>query len=122
MERRGHRDNAQRHYQRFLELASSQHASLVAQVRERLDRYSTQDGLPTNSPSGRFYEGADGDIWYAIDAGRVTAELGWRPRETFATGLRKTVEWYLGNPDWVAAVKSGAYRDWLSMHYAGALA
>lgn len=48
------------------------------------------------------------DLRYAIDAGKVSAELGWRPRETFATGLRKTVEWYFANQDWCARAESGA--------------
>ena len=49
------------------------------------------------------------DLRYAIDAGKVSAELGWRPRETFATGLRKTVEWYLANQDWCERALGGAY-------------
>jgi dTDP-glucose 4,6-dehydratase len=57
------------------------------------------------------------DRRYAIDARKLEAELGWRPAETFDTGIRKTVEWYLGNPDWVAHVQSGAYRDWVSKQY-----
>jgi len=44
-------------------------------------------------------------------------ELGWRPAETFATGIRKTVEWYLANPQWVEDVQNGGYRDWISRNY-----
>jgi dTDP-glucose 4,6-dehydratase len=58
------------------------------------------------------------DRRYAIDAAKLCGELGWRPRETFETGLRKTVEWYLANPEWVHGVQTGAYRDWLQTHYA----
>jgi dTDP-glucose 4,6-dehydratase len=58
------------------------------------------------------------DRRYAIDARRMEHELGWRPAETFATGLRKTVQWYLANPEWIAHVKSGAYRDWVEKNYA----
>lgn len=58
------------------------------------------------------------DRRYAIDARKIERELGWRPAETFATGIRKTVEWYLGNQDWVAHVQSGAYRDWIAANYA----
>ncbi|WP_416547430.1 dTDP-glucose 4,6-dehydratase [Limnohabitans sp. DCL3] len=58
------------------------------------------------------------DRRYAIDARKLEAELGWKPAETFETGIRKTVEWYLANPDWVAHVQSGAYRDWVSQNYA----
>jgi len=50
------------------------------------------------------------DLRYAIDPTRITNELGWRPRETFATGLRKTVEWYLGNRSWWQRIRSGVYR------------
>ncbi len=57
------------------------------------------------------------DRRYAIDARKIERELGWRPAETFATGIRKTVQWYLDNLDWVAHVQSGSYRDWLSQQY-----
>ena len=57
------------------------------------------------------------DRRYAIDAGKLERELGWKPAETFDTGIRKTVQWYLDNPDWVAHVQSGAYRDWISTQY-----
>jgi len=58
------------------------------------------------------------DRRYAIDARKLERELGWRPAETFETGLRKTVEWYLAHPDWVARVQSGAYREWVDANYA----
>jgi len=57
------------------------------------------------------------DRRYAIDARKIERELGWRPAETFASGIRKTVQWYLANPEWVARVQSGAYRDWVSKQY-----
>jgi len=57
------------------------------------------------------------DRRYAIDAGKIAHELGWKPRETFETGLRKTVKWYLDNQDWVANVTSGQYRHWLQTQY-----
>ena len=57
------------------------------------------------------------DRRYAIDARKIERELGWRPAETFASGIRKTVQWYLDHPDWVANVQSGAYRDWVGKHY-----
>jgi dTDP-glucose 4,6-dehydratase len=62
------------------------------------------------------------DRRYAIDAGKIAHELGWRPAETFETGIRKTVQWYLDNPDWVSHVQSGAYRDWVQAQYATATA
>jgi len=58
------------------------------------------------------------DRRYAIDARKLEAELGWKPAETFETGIRKTVEWYLANPEWVSHVQSGAYREWLNQNYA----
>jgi dTDP-glucose 4,6-dehydratase len=57
------------------------------------------------------------DRRYAIDARKIERELGWRPAETFASGIRKTVAWYLANTDWVAAVQSGSYRDWVTTQY-----
>lgn len=58
------------------------------------------------------------DRRYAIDARKIERELGWRPTETFASGIRKTVHWYLSHADWVAEVQSGAYRDWVATNYA----
>ena len=57
------------------------------------------------------------DTRYAIDARKIEHELGWRPDETFETGIRKTVRWYLDNQDWVASVQTGAYRDWIEKNY-----
>jgi dTDP-glucose 4,6-dehydratase len=57
------------------------------------------------------------DRRYAIDAGKIARELGWKPQETFETGIRNTVLLYLENPGWVEHVQSGAYRDWLDMNY-----
>jgi dTDP-glucose 4,6-dehydratase len=58
------------------------------------------------------------DRRYAIDARKIERELGWKPAETFDTGIRKTVEWYLDHPEWVANVQTGAYRDWVEAQYA----
>ncbi|WP_313073990.1 dTDP-glucose 4,6-dehydratase [Melaminivora sp.] len=58
------------------------------------------------------------DRRYAIDARKLERELGWKPAETFETGIRKTVQWYLEHPEWVAQVQSGAYRDWVARQYA----
>ena len=58
------------------------------------------------------------DRRYAIDASKIERELGWKPAETFESGIRKTVQWYLANPEWVAHVQSGAYRDWVQTQYA----
>ncbi|TSE23810.1 dTDP-glucose 4,6-dehydratase [Tepidimonas aquatica] len=62
------------------------------------------------------------DRRYAMDASKIERELGWTPAETFETGLRKTVRWYLDHPEWVQRVQSGAYRAWLAQHYGAAVA
>jgi dTDP-glucose 4,6-dehydratase len=62
------------------------------------------------------------DRRYAIDARKIERELGWKPAETFDTGIRKTVRWYLDNQPWVQDVLSGGYRDWVSKQYGGASA
>ena len=57
------------------------------------------------------------DRRYAIDASKIARELGWKPKETFDSGIQKTVQWYLDNPAWVEGVVSGSYRDWLQKQY-----
>jgi len=57
------------------------------------------------------------DRRYAIDARKIERELAWRPAESFETGIRKTIAWYLDNADWVSGVTSGAYRQWVNQHY-----
>ena len=57
------------------------------------------------------------DRRYAVDARKIERDLGWRPQETFESGIRKTVKWYLDNRAWVEGVTSGAYREWVSQHY-----
>jgi len=57
------------------------------------------------------------DHRYAIDASKMKNDLGWEPIETLESGLEKTVDWYLGNPEWIAAVRDGSYRNWLEQNY-----
>jgi dTDP-glucose 4,6-dehydratase len=57
------------------------------------------------------------DRRYAIDARKVASELGWTPRETFATGIEKTIAWYLDHPEWVENITSGQYRQWIEQNY-----
>ena len=85
---------------------------LLDSLRPRADgqSYTSQITYVTDRPGH--------DRRYAIDAGKIERELGWKPAETFATGIRKTIEWYLANPEWVARVQSGAYRDWVQTNYA----
>ena len=86
---------------------------LLDGIRPRADgqSYRTQITTVTDRPGH--------DRRYAIDAGKIERELGWRPAETFETGIRKTVRWYLENQAWVANVQSGAYREWVEKNYAG---
>jgi dTDP-glucose 4,6-dehydratase len=85
---------------------------LLDQMRPKADgsSYASQITYVTDRPGH--------DRRYAIDARKLEAELGWKPAETFETGIRKTVEWYLANPEWVAHVQSGAYREWVNKQYA----
>ncbi|KQW65775.1 dTDP-glucose 4,6-dehydratase [Methylibium sp. Root1272] len=77
------------------------------------------DPLGSNDRLIRFVTDRPGhDRRYAIDARKIGRELGWRPAETFETGIRKTVEWYLTHADWVREVQSGSYRDWVAQNYA----
>ena len=59
------------------------------------------------------------DRRYAIDARKIRAELGWAPSETFASGMKRTIQWYLDNAEWVAGVRSGDYRRWIETNYGG---
>jgi dTDP-glucose 4,6-dehydratase len=62
------------------------------------------------------------DRRYAIDASKLTRELGWKPAEQFESGLRKTVRWYLDHSSWVENVRTGAYLEWISQNYTERLA
>lgn len=90
--------------------------ALLDELRPKADgsSYATQITYVTDRPGH--------DRRYAIDARKIERELGWKPAETFETGIRKTVEWYLANSDWVAHVQNGSYRDWVSKQYAGSVA
>ena len=85
--------------------------ALLDEMRPRSDgqSYATQITYVKDRPGH--------DRRYAIDARKLEKELGWKPAETFETGIRKTVAWYLDNAEWVANVQSGAYRDWVSKQY-----
>ena len=88
--------------------------SLLDELRPRGDGQPYGDQI-------RFVRDRPGhDRRYAIDARKMAQELAWQPAETFESGLRKTVRWYLDHADWVAHVQSGAYRDWVRTQYAAA--
>ncbi|KAB2928662.1 MAG: dTDP-glucose 4,6-dehydratase [Dechloromonas sp.] len=83
-----------------------------------LDELSPRpDGKPYREQITYVTDRPGHDRRYAIDAGKIERELGWKPAETFETGIRKTVRWYLDNQAWVANVTSGAYRDWVGKQY-----
>ncbi len=86
--------------------------SLLDELRPRADGkpYKVQITYVTDRPGH--------DRRYAIDARKLEKELGWKPAETFDTGIRKTVEWYLANQPWVENVLSGSYREWVAKQYA----
>ena len=86
---------------------------LIDELRPRADGqpYSEQITYVTDRPGH--------DRRYAIDAGKIECELGWRPAETFTTGIRKTVQWYLDHQHWVGNVQSGSYREWVEKNYEG---
>lgn len=93
--------------------------SVVHHICDTLDRESPRSDGKSYREQIRFVKDRPGhDRRYAIDATRLERELGWKPAETFETGIAKTVRWYLDNQDWVENVASGAYRDWLSTQYA----
>ncbi|MDX9995993.1 MAG: dTDP-glucose 4,6-dehydratase [Rhodocyclaceae bacterium] len=83
-----------------------------------LDRLRPRtDGRPYAEQKTYVADRPGHDRRYAIDAGKIECELGWRPQETFESGIEKTVRWYLDNPDWVAHVQSGEYRQWMNRNY-----
>jgi dTDP-glucose 4,6-dehydratase len=85
--------------------------ALLDELRPRADgqSYAAQLSFVADRPGH--------DRRYAIDAGKLERELGWRPSETFETGIRKTVQWYLANEAWVENITSGAYREWTERQY-----
>jgi dTDP-glucose 4,6-dehydratase len=77
------------------------------------------DGLPYATQKTFVTDRPGHDRRYAIDAGKIGRELGWRPQESFESSIAQTVAWYLANPEWVAHVQSGAYRQWMEQNYGG---
>jgi dTDP-glucose 4,6-dehydratase len=82
---------------------------LLDELKPAAQSYKAQIKFVTDRPGH--------DRRYAIDARKIERELGWRPQETFETGLRKTVQWYLDHQEWVRKVQSGEYQQWMSTNY-----
>lgn len=83
-----------------------------------LDELAPREDGKSYAEQMRFVQDRPGhDRRYAIDATKIGRELGWKPQETFETGIRKTVAWYLGHVEWTENVKSGAYREWMCKQY-----
>jgi dTDP-glucose 4,6-dehydratase len=91
---------------------------VVETICRTLDRLKPRaDGTPYGTQI-RFVTDRPGhDRRYAIDASKLERELGWKPAETFDSGIEKTVRWYLDNPEWSLHVTSGAYRAWMEQQY-----
>jgi dTDP-glucose 4,6-dehydratase len=90
----------------------------VNRLCELIDEILPDAGLrPRRKLIGFVKDRPGHDLRYAIDCRKIEAELGWRPLETFESGLRQTIRWYLDNRQWLARVQSGEYRQWISQHY-----
>ena len=95
---------------------------IVNNVCKLLDEMQPRDDGQSYAEQIAYVKDRPGhDRRYAIDASKIERELGWKPVETFETGIRKTVVWYLENSAWVANVQSGSYREWLNTNYADRL-
>ena len=91
---------------------------VVTTICDLVDEMSPDAGRAPRRRLISFVEDRPGhDRRYAIDAGKLSRELGWRPAEHFESGLRKTVRWYLDHADWVDSVRTGAYREWIAQNY-----
>lgn len=92
--------------------------SVVQNICEHLDTLRPRADGSSYAHQITFVKDRPGhDRRYAIDASKIKLELGWEPKETFESGLKKTIEWYLDNPAWVEHVTSGTYRQWIQKQY-----
>jgi dTDP-glucose 4,6-dehydratase len=92
---------------------------IVYRICDLLDEVSPAKGVSCRELITFVKDRPGHDRRYAIDARKIERELQWKPKETFDTGLRKTVRWYLENEAWVRDVTSGSYREWIATHYSG---
>jgi dTDP-glucose 4,6-dehydratase len=95
-----------------------QNIEVVETICSLLDELRPNDPVVPHSSLVTFVKDRPGhDRRYAVDARKIERELGWKPHETFESGLRKTIAWYLANEAWVQSVTSGAYRQWVAAQY-----
>lgn len=91
---------------------------VVKSICEVLDAMLPESQFRPHASLITFVADRPGHDWrYAIDCGKIEREIGWRPKETFASGLAKTIAWYLENEAWVDSIKTGEYRQWIKKHY-----
>jgi dTDP-glucose 4,6-dehydratase len=91
---------------------------VVEMICSALDELRPDDPVVPHKNLIKFVTDRPGhDRRYAMDIRKIESELGWKPRETFASGIRKTVEWYLNNAAWIESVTSGSYRQWMATQY-----
>ena len=100
------------------EKANIEIVHMLCDILDELRPYGVHNRIPGYRDLITFVKDRPGhDRRYAIDAAKIENKLNWRPAETFETGIRKTVEWYLNNADWVEQVISGEYRQWVKRQY-----
>lgn len=92
---------------------------VVETICDIVDEIAPRSGTPRRELITFVKDRPGHDRRYAMDARKIERDLGWRPRETFESGIRKTVRWYLENDDWIRDVTSGSYRQWIETHYSG---
>jgi dTDP-glucose 4,6-dehydratase len=91
---------------------------VVETICSTLDEMRPNDPVIPHKSLIKFVSDRPGhDRRYAMNTAKIEAELGWKPRETFASGIRKTVQWYLDNQAWIQGVTSGSYRQWMATQY-----
>ena len=91
---------------------------IVNTICTMLDELCPNDPVTPHAKLIKFVQDRPGhDRRYAIDARKIERELGWKPRETFETGIRKTIQWYLDHEAWTKQVTTGEYRQWMAAQY-----
>jgi dTDP-glucose 4,6-dehydratase len=91
---------------------------IVETLCDLIDALPVMNGKPSRRTLITYVKDRLGhDRRYAIDSGKLQRELGWAPEESFQSGIKKTLKWYLAHPSWVERVRSGAYQDWIREYY-----